>query len=200
LNKDWQLFYFNLNQPGMAPIKWRRLNGWNVAFNNHGAGYDYPGSMPKQDWVNHKDVTAKDLPRFDAARICGGAVVTGTTDFHVRTMLQDAQSLIQTLRTQPRSLLGTFSHRLKSLVQNNVLWIEYLDGNNPPPPLDGLPVWLRFVALNVVNKTTLSKFPYRNGQDVLVPLLARSPVYLNLSDLQKWDSPDLPDPYKIYLH
>lgn len=200
LNKDWQLFSYDMNQPGMLPKKWRVMYGWNTAFTNHGAGYDHPGSKPKQDWVNKRDLNAKELPRFDKARICGGAVVTGTPGFSVRTTLKDAQKLIQTLQTKPRSLLGRMQMSLLALIQNNILWIAYLDGNNPPPSLDNLPVWLRFVALNVVNKTTLSRFPYRGGQDVLIPLLARSPVYLNLSDLELWTSPTLPDPYKIYVH
>jgi hypothetical protein len=37
------------------------------------------------------------------------------------------------------------------------------------------------------------------GLDVIIPLIARQPVYLPMSNLQKWDAEELPDPYRLYL-
>lgn len=81
LNRAWQEFTFDLNQPGLTPSKWRVLYGYYTAFTNKGAGYDWNNNVPpKQDWINMRDLMADDLPSFDQPRICGGAVVTGRVD------------------------------------------------------------------------------------------------------------------------
>jgi hypothetical protein len=81
LNRQWQEFTYAINQPGLTPEKWRVLYDFRRAFTNNGAGYDWNSNIPpKQDWINMRDTTAADLPRFDGPRICGGAVVTGRVD------------------------------------------------------------------------------------------------------------------------
>jgi hypothetical protein len=81
LNRAWQEFTFQLNQPGLTGEKWRVLYDYRRAFTNNGAGYDYPSrTEEKADWINTRDTGARDLPRFDGPRICGGAVVTGRVE------------------------------------------------------------------------------------------------------------------------
>jgi hypothetical protein len=80
INRAWQEFTFQLNQPGMSGDKWRVLYAHNRAFSNKNAGYDYPGGTVKQDWVNMRDTGATDTLKFDQPRICGGAVVTGRVE------------------------------------------------------------------------------------------------------------------------
>lgn len=162
LNREWQLFSKQLNLT-MTGDKWRNLHGYYTAFTNQGAGYDRPGDLPKQDWVNMRDTTAPELPRFDKPRICGGALVTGRVD-------------------------GAY------------LWLDYLDANLPPPAIENVKPWHKFCALNVVNETTLSRFPQgTDGADVWIPLIARRPVLMSLSRLQRWTDPNPPDPYRVYL-
>jgi hypothetical protein len=162
LNKEWQEFTYKLNLPGLTPEKWRVLYDYRRAFTNNGAGYDWNGNVPpKQDWVNMRDLTATDLPRFDGPRICGGAVVTGR-------------------------------------VEGSLFWLNYLDANGPPPAVENVRPWEKFCA-TTVTATGVGKFPQRGGMDVIIPLIARQPVYLPMSNLQKWDAEELPDPYRIYL-
>ena len=161
LNRAWQEFTFALNQPGMTGEKWRVLYDYRRAFTNNGAGYDYPGSPPKQDWVNMRDLTATDLPRFDGPRICGGAIVTGRVD-------------------------------------GALLWLHTLDATKPPPAVADVKPWEKFCATTVTDNG-IGRFPQRGGLDVWVPLIARQPVYLPLTGLQKWEAEELPDPYRIYL-
>lgn len=76
LTKYWQYFTYYLN-PGMTGSKWRVLYGYYTAFTNQGAGYDRPGDPPKQDWINIRDLTAIDVPRFPKIILCGGALLAG---------------------------------------------------------------------------------------------------------------------------
>jgi hypothetical protein len=162
LNRAWQEFTFQLNQPGMTGEKWRVLYDYRRAFTNNGAGYDWSGNVPpKQDWINRRDLTATDLPRFDGPRICGGAIVTGR-------------------------------------VEGSLFWLHYLDANGPPPAVADVKPWEKFCA-TTVTANGIGKFPQRGGMDVWVPLIARQPVYLPMSNLQKWDAEELPDPYRLYL-
>lgn len=168
LNREWQLYSYALN-PGMSPQKWRVLYDYRRAFTNHGAGYDYPARQEeKQDWVNRRDLRASDLPRFDQPRVCGGAIVAGVREA-------------------------------------DVVWIDTLNVNNPPPTIENTKPWHKFCALNVGTKVqgelvtpSFSKFPQNDGRDCWIPLISQRPVYMSLSNLQKWDWEELPDPYKIY--
>lgn len=162
LPRAWQELTYALNQPGMDGSHWRVLYGYWTAFTNNGAGYDYPGSAPKQDWINMRDTTARELPRFDKPRICGGAIVTGT-------------------------------------VEGDRLRLHYLDATKAPPAVEDVKTWEKFVALNVVDADTLSRFPQRGGLDVWIPLIGREPMWLPLEVLQPWTAEGWPDPYKIYL-
>jgi hypothetical protein len=59
------------------PLKWRVLFDFMRAFTN-GTGFNESGD-PRVDFVNMRDIGAP-LPKFDKARICGGALVTGVVD------------------------------------------------------------------------------------------------------------------------
>jgi len=77
------------------------------------------------------------------------------------------------------------------------LWLDYLDID------DSVPVvwkpWQVFHATTVSGERTIGRFPQGDGQDVLIPLIARQPVKIEMAKLQRWTSTTLPDPYRIYL-
>jgi hypothetical protein len=83
-------------------------------------------------------------------------------------------------------------------VEGSLFWLHYLDANGPPPAVADVKPWEKFCA-TTVTANGIGKFPQRGGMDVWVPLIARQPVYLPMSNLQKWDAEELPDPYRLYL-
>jgi|SRR3990167_95012 len=196
LDEAWQLFTKALN-PDMTPIKWRRLMGYQTAFTNFDSGFDYPNGSLKPDYVNRLDLTATGKLKYDKPRVCGGALVTGMEGYSVLQMLKDTLTLIKMAR---RTVLArNFRASVRALVTNNVLTVSALDGNQPPPALADLKPYHKFVALNVVNETTLSRFPQGGGADVWIPLVAREVVKIPLSQLAKVDmSKSLPSPYMVY--
>ena len=83
-------------------------------------------------------------------------------------------------------------------VEGAQLWIDTLDATKPPPAVTDVKPWQKFCAVTVKDGR-IGRFPQGDGRDVWVPLIARQPVYLPLSSLQRWDGADLPDPYTLYL-
>jgi len=82
-------------------------------------------------------------------------------------------------------------------VDGNDLVIETLDPSNVPTV-----EWLLehpqyyFHAVNT-NVGGVSKFPQGDGEAVLIPLFSRFEVRLPLEQVVKWESNELPNPYKI---
>lgn len=72
LGREEQWLWKNIN-PLLAPLDWRKLLGNKLAFTNRTG---FPGHA---DYVNNME-TGKGEPRFDQARVCGGAVVSGLVD------------------------------------------------------------------------------------------------------------------------
>jgi len=84
-------------------------------------------------------------------------------------------------------------------VSGTNLIVDVLDGNAAPPAVEDVAIWHKFVALNVVNETTLSRFPQGDGADVWIPLVSRETVKIPLAQLAKVDmTKPLPSPYMIY--
>lgn len=75
-DNSWQMLAYAMN-PGMAGNKFRSLYRYDKAFTN-GTGFDNPND-PRADYVNKVDLYSP-LPRFDKARVCGGATITGVVD------------------------------------------------------------------------------------------------------------------------
>jgi hypothetical protein len=69
LDCGWQLLWRNLN-PKLSALKWSKLLGNGLAWCN---GSGFPGH---HNCILHEEVT-QDYPRFDQARTCGGAILTG---------------------------------------------------------------------------------------------------------------------------
>lgn len=85
------------------------------------------------------------------------------------------------------------------VVDGSDLIVSTLDGNAMPPRVEDIKPWHKFVALNVKDETTLTKFPQGEGADVWIPLVTRQPVSYPLSKLQRWTDVNLPNPYRIYI-
>lgn len=96
---------------------------------------------------------------------------------------------------QPRICGGAL---VTGRVDGALLWLDYLDANNPPPAARDVKPWHKFAATTVTG-SGVGRFPQRGGLDVWVPLIARQPVYLPLNNLQEWTAAELPDPYTLYL-
>lgn len=191
LNREWQLFTFALN-PLMRPLKWRALHGYQTAFCNFDAGFDYPGGSTKPDYVNGFDLTATGRLRYDKCRICGGAIVSGTPIYSIMLALRNALGL---LKDKSKRSIRSVAIALSTV---NTLKLNYLDGNQPPPRMEDVKLWQKFCALNVVNETTLSRFPQGDGNDVWMALVATEQPYIPLESLMKLDTTiPLPSPYQI---
>lgn len=188
MTKEWQLFIKALN-PLMTGEKWRALFRYNTAFSNFDAGFDFPDGTLKPDYVNMRDLNASGRLKLDKCRICGGALVKGVEAYSVLQAIKNAAQFVKTRK---------FTKAVKALVVNNVLVASTLDGGLPPTPVDQIPIWHKFVALNVVDETTLSKFPQGGGHDVWMPFVARETINISLAHLEKLDmTKPLPDPYRI---
>jgi hypothetical protein len=93
---------------------------------------------------------------------------------------------------------------LTGSVSGSNLVVETLNGRGIPPVLEKLmdSPWLYFHAVTVDGDGTPRRFPQADGRPVLIPLIAdrnRYPVVtIPLSKLQRWNSAELPDPYRIY--
>ena len=158
MTKQLQIFTKALN-PEMDPLRWRALYSHDRAFTNKNNGYDYPGGSVKQDWVNMRNVTALDVPKFDKTRVCGGALLAGMVD-------------------------GVY------------LWAEYIDANLPLPPIETLPIWLKFCATTCAGEHEIGRFPQGDGLNVWIPLIARQPIKYPLAKLQRVTGA-IPSPYWV---
>jgi hypothetical protein len=101
---------------------------------------------------------------------------------------------------QPRLCGGAL---VTGKVDGDYLWMDTLNTNQPPPKAESVKPWHKFCALNIRLKAdgtpSLSRFPYCDGRDVIVPLISREPVRFPLAGLAAWESEEPPDPYRIYL-
>jgi lysozyme len=109
---------------------------------------------------------------------------------------RDIKSIRMPAFDQPRICGGAL---VTGRVEGNRLWLSYIDASKSPPDIADVRLWQKFCALNVT-ANGISKFPQGGGADVWIPLIARIPVSISLSKLEKLDmSKPLPDPYKIYV-
>ena len=88
-------------------------------------------------------------------------------------------------------------------VQDNYLYCEYLDGNQPVPPLQYVldRPWLYFDAVTIRNSTNgivIGRFPQGfEGARVYILLLARQPIKIHLSKVTKLQyGSAIPSPYR----
>lgn len=96
---------------------------------------------------------------------------------------------------QPRICGGAI---VTGRVEGDRLWLEYLDASKSPPSVASVKLWQKFCATNVTGKG-ISRFPQGGGADVWIPLIARQPISIALSKLERLDmSKPLPNPYGIY--
>jgi len=94
---------------------------------------------------------------------------------------------------QPRICGGAL---ITGTVDGAWFWIDRLDANQQAPRAADVPLWKKFVALNVANGSQITRFPQGDGADVWIPLVSRKPIRIPLADLVKLDmSKPLPSPY-----
>lgn len=89
----------------------------------------------------------------------------------------------------------------KRFIDNEYLYPEYIDGNQPPPTLSWLlkRPWLYFDAVTVdgtANGIAIRRFPQGDGRRVFVLLLASKPIKIPLAQVTKLSRKiEIPSPY-----
>lgn len=167
---------FDLN-PGMPTDHggFRYLYDVRRAFSN-GTGFDTVHQRNEEDYaarkdfINKWDLDAREYPRFDKSRTCGGATIAGKVD--------GDSVIVETLK------VGSPPGNDRIEILGYVL-------KHP---------WLFFHAVTVAGSSTntqeiVGKFPQNRGNSVLVPLVTTTVVRYPLSWLEPVTR--IADPYKV---
>jgi len=128
LDKQWQFYLLAIN-PGMTPGQVAAKLDYRLAFTN-GTGFG-DRSDPRANWMTGENIGAA-LPQFDKVRTCVRAALTGRESFSLVHALTQAVTLVLS-----RPTLTTARQSLSTLLTQNMLILDMLDGNLLPPLKSG---------------------------------------------------------------
>jgi hypothetical protein len=193
INEPRQWLLRNCN-PRLTRIQIRKLYDNHLAFTN-GTG------MPDgADYVNRIDIGNRD-PRFDQARVCGGAIVSGLVSWSAVTTIQEAAALAGKVVKRAVSYEG-FRAVARALVGQNVLNLDCIDTRRPLPTAAEVlarPDW-HFEAVNIdwtPDGAMIRPLKGLWGVPVFIPIWVSQNSYLPVSMLTKLPvGQPLPSPYQ----
>ena len=147
------------------------------------------GSPPRYNCLTDENRGEKD-PAFDAARLCGGALVKGVEGYSLMEALRETISLIQ--RVVRRTIMyQPFRQSVLALSSRNILNLETILTSEPAPAASDVLAkpWLWYWGTAVTRTGQVNRI-MRLGMDgqlkpVRIPLLTRLPVYVPLSWLDQ---------------
>jgi hypothetical protein len=82
--------------------------------------------VPRRNYLEGKDLTALEYPRFDKDRTCARSVMTGTVGYSLMQFFRDV-----TMAVKQREF-RLLSNALAAIASINVLNVVVMDGNQPP--------------------------------------------------------------------
>lgn len=130
LDMHWQFFLGGINYL-MSPADVAKEMHYHLAFLNN-TGLGKPG-VPRRNYLEGKDLTAQEYPRFDKDRTCSRSKMTGTEAYSLTTAISQTFQTARETLLQRKSLAPLRQSMREMLTTNNVLKALTLDGEKPPP-------------------------------------------------------------------
>lgn len=202
-SKYWQLLSKEMN-PLLTPKAWTQVYTGLLWIANR-QGFDMPGD-PRANFVTGANLGAE-LPRVENLTT-GESVVKGKKGYSLTVALQETLAVIKDAIVERKGFMPV-RKSFAAIAQNNVLFVEMLNVNDPPPTAEWLREHREFctIAVTVDGKGTPRRFPQGeqpNGYmaEIIHPFVGdpvRFKPYVQLSRVTPWTEPGWPDPFKVYL-